>query len=310
MNIVFMGTPDFAVPSLEAINKSAHKVIAVVTVPDMPKGRGQKLSESPVKQFALANGLKVLQPAKLKNPEFIEAVKDIDPDLIVVVAFRILPPEIFKLPKYGSINLHASLLPKYRGAAPINRAIINGDTQSGVTTFFLKDKVDTGNIILQKSVDINPEDNAGALHDKLMNAGSAVLLETINLIEETKGSPPVSSQDESIASPAPKIFKENCRINWNMPAEKIHNLVRGLSPYPAAFSLLEGKVFKIYKTAVTGINSTGEPGEITITGKEIFVNCSDFLLKIDELQPEGKRRMKSIEYLAGHKLTGGERFMY
>jgi len=310
MNIVFMGTPDFAVPSLEAVHKSSHKVIGVVTVPDKPKGRGQKISESPVKQYALINGLNLFQPLKLKDPEFFNEIKNLNPDLIAVVAFRILPPEIFLLPKYGSINLHASLLPKYRGAAPINRAIINGESETGVTTFFLKDKVDTGNIILQETIDIAPDDNAGSLHDKLMMVGSSILLKTIDLIEETKGNPPVSSQDESIASPAPKIFKEDCRIKWNESAEKVHNLIRGLSPYPAAFSVLNNMMYKIYRTTITDNNSTGIAGEIIIMNNEMYVNCSDFQLRMDELQPEGKRRMKTNEYLAGHKFSGGEKFMY
>lgn len=310
MNILFMGTPGFAVPSLQAIHNSEHKVIGIVTVPDKPKGRGLKLAESPVKQYAKENGLKVLQPVKLKDADFTNEIKSLNPDLIVVVAFRILPPEIFKLPKYGSINLHASLLPKYRGAAPINWAIINGEKETGVTTFFLKDKVDTGNIILRQSVEITDDDNAGTLHDKLMDIGSFVLLKTIDLIDAANGNPEIKYQDETLASPAPKIFKETCRIKWNEPAEKIYNLIRGLSPYPASYTLLNEKVIKIYRTAKTGLDISGEPGGIFVKDKELFVNCSDKVLRIDELQPEAKRRMKTSEYLAGHKFSGGERFMY
>jgi len=310
MNILFMGTPEFAVPSLLAIHNSEHNVIGVVTAPDRPKGRGLKVAESPVKRFAIDNGLLLLQPPKLKNPDFVNEVKDLNPGLIVIVAFRILPPEIFNLPKYGSINLHASLLPKYRGAAPINWAIINGEKESGVTTFFLKDKVDTGNIIFQHPVEITDDDNAGSLHDKLMLIGSLVLLKTIDEIDRTGGKPGIKMQDETRSTPAPKIFKENCRINWNEPAEKIHDLVRGLSPYPASFSILNGKVIKIFKTGKTNNNCFGSEGEIIISNNEMFVNCRDYQLRIDELQPEGKRRMKADEYLAGHKFSGGERFMY
>jgi len=310
MNILFMGTPGFAVPSLKALNNSEHKVIGVVTVPDKPKGRGLKLAESPVKQYAKESGLKLLQPVKLKDEDFINEVKNLNPDLIVVVAFRILPPEIFNLPEYGSINLHASLLPKYRGAAPINWAIINGEKETGVTTFFLKDKVDTGNIIMQKSVVISDDDNAGSLHDKLMDTGSLVLLETIKLIDEANGNPEIMQQDDTLASPAPKIFKDTCKIKWSEPAEKIYNLIRGLSPYPASFTLLNEKVFKIFKTSKTGLEIKGQAGEIFILENEMIVNCSDKVLRIDELQPEAKRVMKTKEYLAGHKFSGGERFMY
>lgn len=310
MNILFMGTPGFAVPSLRALHSSEYDVIAAVTVPDKPKGRGLKLAESPVKLFAKEHGIPVLQPEKLKDKNFIDEVKKLKPDLIVVVAFRILPPEIFKLPKYGSVNLHASLLPKYRGAAPINWAIINGEKESGVTTFFLKDKVDTGNIILQERVEIGDDDNAGDLHDKLMNTGSALLLKTADMIIESGGTPEIIAQNDEQATPAPKIFKETCRIKWNETAERIHNLVRGLSPYPAAFSLLNNKVFKLYGTVRTELPVKGLPGEVFVRDKELFVNCADEILKIEELQPEGKRVMKSAEYIAGHKFSGGERFMY
>ncbi|HEY3249677.1 MAG TPA: methionyl-tRNA formyltransferase [Ignavibacteria bacterium] len=310
MNIVFMGTPEFAVPALRGIHNSGHKLLSVVTAPDKPKGRGLKLSESAVKQYAMQNRLNVLQPAKLNDPGFVKALQNLNPDLIVVVAFRILPPEVFNLPKYGSINLHASLLPKYRGAAPINWAIISGENQTGVTTFFLKDKVDTGNIILQQKVEITDHDNAGTLHDKLMSVGAEVVLDTIKIIEEDKNKVPLTEQNESIATPAPKIFKEDCRINWNSPAQKIHNLVRGLSPHPGSFTSLNGKQFKIYKTSLTDLAASEDSGEIIIKENEMYVSCADFLLKIEEIQPEGKRRMSAKEFLAGHKLVKGDKFMY
>ncbi len=234
MKIVFMGTPDFAIPSLKAIYQSKYDLIAVVTTPDKERGRGQKVTFTPVKQFAVENNIPVYQPEKLKgNDEFVNQMKELQPDLFVVVAFRILPKEIFEIPKYGSFNLHASLLPKYRGAAPIQWAIIKGETETGLTTFKLAEKVDTGNIYLQVKVPIHPEDNFGTLHDRLSELGADVIMQTISLIES--GNYQLLPQDDSLASPAPKITKEICKIDWNKPAEEIHNLVRGLSPYPAAF---------------------------------------------------------------------------
>jgi len=310
MNIVFMGTPEFAVPSLGAIRNTAHNIQAVVTVPDKPKGRGLKLSESAVKLYALQNKLKILQPEKLKDPQFISALNELKPDLIVIVAFRILPPEVFNLPEFGSVNLHASLLPKYRGAAPINWAIIRGEKLTGVTTFFLKEKVDTGNIIIQETVQINEDDNAGTLHDKLMVTGAETLIKTIALIDANKGNVPVVKQDEKQITTAPKLFKEDCRIQWNMNSANVHNLVRGLSPYPAAYTQYINKIVKIYKTSLTDVESLDGPGEIIIIKNDMFVSCGDFLLKIDELQPEGKRRMTTAEYLAGNKFQKGDKFMY
>jgi methionyl-tRNA formyltransferase len=310
MNIIFMGTPQFAVPSLEALLNSHHKIQAVVTAADKPKGRGLKITQSPVKQFAAENGIKLLQPLNLKDNEFIDELKQLTPELIVIVAFRILPPEVFTLPKFGSVNLHASLLPKYRGAAPINRAIINGETLTGVTTFFLKEKVDTGNIILQKAVPVSDEDNFGSLHDGLMNIGAALLLETINLIETKQGDVPLTAQDEKQASPAPKIFKEECRILWNVPVVNVHNLIRGLAPYPGAFTIFNNKVVKIYKSTLTDIEKINKPGDLIVIKNDMFVSASDYMLKIEEIQPEGKRRMKIAEFLAGNRIKKGDKFMY
>jgi len=300
MKIIFMGTPAFAVASLEILYKSQHTISAVVTAPDKPSGRGLKVSESAVKESAVKNRLKILQPENLKSESFINEIKSLEPDLIVVVAFRILPKEIYTIPKYGAINLHASLLPKYRGAAPINRAIINGETETGVTTFFLQDKVDTGNIILQKKCGITRDDNAGTLHDKLMVIGAETVLETVNLIGETPGKPSVMKQNDTEASAAPKIFKEDCKIDWHKNAGEVYNFIRGLSPYPGAFTLHKDKMIKIYKTSLPSSGPEGKPGDLIVNDERIFARCSDGILEILELQLEGKKRMSSSEFLRGN----------
>ncbi len=312
MKIIFMGTPDFAVPSLEILLKNNYTISAVVTAPDKPRGRGQEVSFTAVKEFAQKHSILVLQPENLRNPHFISTLTDLDPDLFVIVAFRILPKEVYSIPNKGSFNLHASLLPKYRGAAPINWAIINGEKESGVTTFFLQDKVDTGNIILQKRIPISDEMNAGELHDALSVLGSNAVMETVRLIDQ--GFPNPQQQDNTLASPAPKIFKETCRIHWDQNEDVIHNFVRGLSPYPAAWSTLDGKVFKLYKTE----KSTDElravkilsPGTIRISDslKRIFVATKNNWLEILELQQEGKKRMNSEEFLRGFRLTNAKQF--
>jgi len=297
MKIVFMGTPKFAVPSLKKIIENKYEIPFVVTVPDKEKGRGLKKQFSDVKIAALENNLTVLQPVNLKNENFIKALKNADPDLIVIIAFRMLPREVYTSPELGSVNVHASYLPKYRGAAPINRAIINGEKETGLTTFFLKDKADTGNIILQEKVEILEEDNAGTLHDRLSDLGAELILRTIKLIESGKYN--LIEQDDSLASKAPKIFKEDCLINWNQPSEIIHNLIRGLSPYPGAFTHLNSKVFKIFKSKLTPTSSLLQPGKITIENKHVFVSTKDNLLEILELQLEGKKRIPSTEFLNG-----------
>ncbi len=300
MNIIFMGTPEFAVPSLKILYNSYHKISAVVTVPDKPKGRGQQLSESAVKKFALEHDIEILQPVSLKDEDFNNTLKEISPDLIVVVAFRILPKNIFKFPKYGSINLHASLLPKYRGAAPINRAVINGDRETGVTTFFLQEKVDTGSIIMQKSIDIASEDNAGDVHDKLMLLGAEVLFETVELIDNSGGNVPVMKQNNSEATPAPKIFKEDCRIDFDRSVDDVYNFIRGLAPYPGAFTEYNGKVIKIFRTIKSRWDSLKGPGRFFIKDNRLYVSCLNEFLEITELQIEGKKRMNSSEFLNGH----------
>jgi methionyl-tRNA formyltransferase len=297
MKIVFMGTPDFAVPSLKKLIEYNYEIPFVVTVPDKEKGRGLKKQFSPVKITAIENNIPVLQPENLKDEIFISELKKANPDLIVIIAFRMLPREVYTAPKSGSVNLHGSLLPKYRGAAPINRAIMSGEKETGLTTFFLQDKADTGNILLQEKVEIKDEDNAGTLHDKLSILGSELILKTIKLIESGKYE--LMVQDDTLATKAPKIFKEDCLINWNEPALRINNLIRGLSPYPAAFTHLNGKICKIFKSNLTGIKSTLELGKITNNGKQIFVSTTDKLLEILELQLEGKKRIPSNEFLNG-----------
>jgi methionyl-tRNA formyltransferase len=292
-----MGTPDFAIPSLKKLTESKHNVSAIVTAPDKERGRGRKFSYTPVKEFAIENKIPVLQPQKLKNDlHFVEELKSFNADLFVVVAFKILPPEVFEIPKHGSFNLHASYLPKYRGAAPIQWALINGESQTGLTTFKLAEKVDTGNIYLQKRVEIFPEDNFGTLHDKLGELGSDIVLETVNLIES--GSFELQKQDHSLATPAPKISKEICKIDWNKSADEINNLIRGLSPYPAAFFNFKDKVIKIYQSEVFYRDDL-KPFEIVQSKTELIIGCGENAIRILQLQQEGKKRMGIEEFLRG-----------
>lgn len=301
-----MGTPEFAVPSLELLLSNGYTIPAVVTAPDKPRGRGRQLSYTPIKEIALKHDLAVLQPESLKDPGFISRLVSLDSDLIVVVAFRILPREVFTVPRLGSFNLHASLLPKYRGAAPINWAIINGEKETGVTTFFLQEKVDTGSILLQARLPVLPEDNAGTVHDKLAGVGAEIVLHTVRLIEQGKAVP--KKQDDALASPAPKIFKDDCRINWNQPALALHNRIRGLSPYPAAFTLHRVNMIKLYRSALSTIRSQQSPGTVLIDGGKLIVATADTLLSIEELQLEGRKRMPVHEFLRGYPLRTGERF--
>ncbi len=299
MNIVFFATPDFAIPSLEAILKSKHKILAVVTTTDKEQGRGLKLTYSPIKKFALEKGLEVLQPESLKSEDFINKLNSLNADVFVIVAFKILPKEVFTIPKSGSFNLHGSILPKYRGAAPIQWALINGDKETGLTTFFLKEKVDTGNIILTTKVNIDDDDNFGTLHDKMSMAGAKLVIDTLDLIE--KGNVIQQPQDDSIASLAPKITKEICKIDLNKSATEIHNLVRGLSPYPGAVLTYNDKNYKIFKTKLI-FDKTLKKGEILVTKKEIFLGCNNSVLQIIEIQPEGRKKMNADEFLRGYKL--------
>lgn len=302
--IVFMGTPEFAVSSLDKLLKEGYEVAAVVTAPDKPGGRGMELQQSAVKKFALSHNLKVLQPLKLKDPGFLEQLREIDPDLQVVVAFRMLPEVVWSLPRMGTINVHASLLPRYRGAAPINWAIINGEKETGVTTFLLKHEIDTGDILLSGKVSISDNDNAGSLHDKLKEAGAELLAETIRQLTEGKIHPsPQQTPVQSELRHAPKIFTDTCRINWNNSAADIHNLIRGLSPYPAAFTEMDGKKLKIFLSSVTAAPEKREPGTMETDGKNFLrFHSSDGSVEVLDLQLEGRKRMEVKEFLRGYRL--------
>jgi methionyl-tRNA formyltransferase len=308
MRIIFMGTPDFAIPSLEKLLQSKHEVVGVVTAPDKPRGRGLRLSESPVKKFSREHNLKILTPENLKSDDFFNSLKELAPDLSVVVAFRILPERVFSLPPLGTINLHASLLPKYRGAAPINWAIIKGETKTGLTTFYIQKKVDTGDLILQKEVDILPEENFGELHDRLADLGADFLFQTVELIEKGEAKP--TKQDEAQATPAPKITPEHCQIDWSKEAVLIKNQIRGLSPIPAAFTLYKGKILKIHKAKVIGetpfSNGFGEVVE-SDNKEKIWIKTKKGILNILELQSEGKRKMLAEEFVRGYRIKVGEK---
>lgn len=299
LRIVFMGTPDFAVPSLDILVQHNYKIVGVITAPDKPAGRGQQLHQSAVKKYAVEKNLTVLQPEKLKNADFINELKALEPNLFIVVAFRMLPELVWQMPEYGTFNLHASLLPQYRGAAPINWAVINGEKETGVTTFFLQQEIDTGNIILQEKINIEDEDNAGSVHDKLMDIGSQLVLKTVQQIEENS----VTEQPQELTTSkhAPKIYKETCLIDWNKPVLEIHNLIRGLSPYPTAFTHLDGKVLKIYKSEVILRQAHDDKAYLTDNKTYLSFKCANGYLDILELQLEGKKRMKVDEFLRGHK---------
>lgn len=303
LRIIYMGTPEFAVPSLKLLVEHGWKVVAVVTAPDKPQGRGRKLMGSPVKQTAEELGIPVLQPTNLKSPDFIEELKSYKADVQVVVAFRMLPEVVWDMPPVGTFNLHASLLPDYRGAAPINWAIINGEKVTGVTTFFLQHEIDTGNIIFQEEEPIHPEDNVGSLYERLMERGSKLVLKTIEGIAQNAIE--TRPQDESKAKhPAPKLYKEMGGIDWTQPAETIHNLVRGLSPYPAAWTYINNKTCKIYTTQLLDTDINGlQPGEHYTDGKKMLhFQTGRQALAILELQIEGKKRIGIEEFLRGNKL--------
>lgn len=302
LRIIYMGTPEFAVPSLEVLIQDGWNVVAVITAPDKPKGRGQKLIPSPVKETAVKHNIPVLQPTNLKSPEFLEDLKSYQADIQVVVAFRMLPEAVWNMPPQGTFNLHASLLPNYRGAAPINWAVINGEKETGITTFFLKHEIDTGSIIFQEKEPITPEDNVGTLYERLMQKGSKLVLKTIKAVAAGQINPTV--QDESMFKHhAPKIFKETCEIDWNKSSLEIHNLVRGLSPYPAAWTTLEGKNCKIYKTQIEEEqNDKLKPGEFETDGKNhLTFKTGSGKISVLELQLEGKKRMAITDFLRGYQ---------
>ncbi len=306
MRIVFMGTPDFAVPSLRALHAAGHEIACVVTAPDRKRGRGQQLSPTPVKAAARGLGLEVIEADDLRDRGLIEALRDAAAELFVVVAFRILPEEIFAIPSAGSFNLHASLLPRYRGAAPINWALMNGDSESGVTTFFLQKKVDTGNLLVQEAVPLHENMTAGELHDILAGIGARAVLRTVELIEDGEAMP--LPQDESLATPAPKIFRETCAIRWERSAREVHNQIRGLSPHPAAWSTLHAAEMKILESRIAEEHSAGLPGRVIATAPDLRVQCGSGSVVIRTLKPEGRRSMSAEEYLRGYRIGTGERF--
>lgn len=304
MRIIFMGTPEFAVPSLNKLYEAGYDIVGVVTAPDKPAGRGMQLSESAVKKYAVENNLSVLQPEKLKDPVFIETLQSLNADLQVVVAFRMLPEIVWNMPPLGTINLHASLLPQYRGAAPINWAIINGEKQTGVTTFKLQHQIDTGNILLQEKIPVADDETAGSLHDKMMYTGAQLLLQTIRQIENGTIQEMVqpSTADLSVLKSAPKIFNETCEINWNQPVDKIYNLIRGLSPYPTAFTYLDEKKLKIFSSEKEKTNESNEPGKILTDHKTFLKFCAtDGYISLKEIQLEGKKRMNIQDFLRGYR---------
>ncbi len=297
MRIVFFGTPDFAVPSLKILVENGYDVAAVVTVADKPSGRGLQMHESPVKKFAMANHLKILQPQKLKDENFIAELKSLNADLFIVIAFRMLPEIVWNMPPIGTFNLHGSLLPKYRGAAPINWAIINGEKETGVTTFFLKHEIDTGDILWQEKIEIAETITAGELHDKMMIVGADVVLKTVQLIESKNYK--LQSQTGEIIH-APKIFKDDCKINFNQPVEKVYDFVRGLSPYPAAFANLNGKVLKIFSGKKI-VETVEHPIGTAFTDHKTFLKfaCQNGYYEVETLQMEGKQKMNVQDFLRG-----------
>ncbi len=299
-----MGTPEFAVASLDALIQAGCEVVAVVTTPDKPAGRGQKMSESAVKKYAIAKELPILQPEKLKSPVFLSGLRSFKADLQVVVAFRMLPEVVWNMPPKGTINLHASLLPNYRGAAPINWAVIQGEKETGVTTFFLKHQIDTGNILFSERVVIGADETAGEVHDKLMVTGAQLLVKTVKAIES--GNYTETPQDEIVSENlhhAPKIFKEDCRINWDQPAAKVYNHIRGLSPYPTAFTILQDKTLKIFSAGLQLQQPDISPGTFLTDGKSYLkYACQDGYISLTEIQLEGKKRMGIEEFLRGIKL--------
>lgn len=314
--IVFMGTPSFAVASLRALHENGYPVAAVVTVPDKPAGRGQKIAISPVKDYALQNGLEILQPERLRDPVFVSDLRALHADFFVVVAFRMLPEEVWSIPPSGTFNLHASLLPQYRGAAPINHAIFNGETKTGVTTFLIDKDIDTGMILLSKETEILPADNAGSLHDRLMTTGAELVVETVKGLYKGKLKPvPQSIEHGAIIHKAPKILPSDTVIDWKMPAVRIHNRIRGLSPYPGAVTTVssEGRTLrlKLFESRIDGEGGAIAdfmplpPGVITVREKSrIFFGCGSGEVEIISLQPENRKKMTAREFVHGFDLTG------
>lgn len=310
LKIVFFGTPDFAVESLDRLVSGGYNIVGVVTMPDKAAGRGHKMFQSPVKEYALAHNLKLMQPANLKDPEFVEELRSLNADLQIVIAFRMMPEVVWNMPPLGTFNLHASLLPKYRGAAPINWAVMNGDKETGVTTFFLKHEIDTGDIIQQEKIEIAETDNVGVVHDRLMTLGAGMVIETVDAIIAGTVKPipqeDLLNKDEE-PTPAPKIFKETCEIDFKRTAREVYNHIRGLSPYPAAWTTIKdanGTEFalKIYETELPSEIVVGEPGAVVATKDTLTFACADGSIEVKSIQLAGKKRMTTAEFLRGFKL--------
>jgi len=301
--IIFLGTPEFAVASLRALVENGFPVVAVVTAPDKPAGRGLKLTESAVKSYAVQKNIPVLQPLKLKNPEFLEQLKSFRADIQVVVAFRMLPELVWAMPSLGTINLHGSILPQYRGAAPINRAIMNGEIKTGVTTFKLQQEIDTGNILLCEEMSIGPDETAGELHDRMKETGARLVIQTIQgLISGTLKEKPQGQVDPSLLKPAPKIFTEDCVISWSDPVSKIYNQIRGLSPFPGAFTFINGKTFKIFHARPETKQLPNTAGRMETDGKTwLRFSASDGYIYVEEMQAEGRKRMRTADFLRGYR---------
>lgn len=303
--IIFMGTAGFAVPSLERLIEQGFPPVAVATGPDRRRGRGQKVSFTPVKSAALEHNLTtILQPENVKDPSFAEDVVALEPDIIVVVAFRILPPAVYEAAKKGAFNLHGSLLPAYRGAAPINRAVMAGEEKTGVTTFFLEKRVDTGNVIMKREMSISPNETAGEVHDRMMMLGAEAVVDTVRLIES--GEVPTFSQDDSLATRAPKIFKEDCEIDWQMHSDFVHNHVRGLSPYPGAWTMHGEHMLKILRAQPA--EGAGASGEVLSSNEALVVACAEGAIEVLEIQQEGRRRMAVSDFLRGYQIPTGTQF--
>jgi methionyl-tRNA formyltransferase len=306
LRIVFMGTPEFAVASLDALVKNGFTLVGVVTAPDKPAGRGMKLQESAVKKYAVQNNLRLLQPEKLKNPGFLEELRSLKPDIQIVVAFRMLPEQVWNMPPMGTINVHGSLLPQYRGAAPINWALINGEKETGVTTFKLKHEIDTGNILLQEKLPIAENETAGEVHDRMKELGASVLLKTIEGLANgsLEEKPQEQAENELPVKHAPKIFTETGKIDWNKPVDEVHNLIRGLSPFPGAFTSLNTKMLKIYRSEKEYGTPSVFPGTIQTDNKTFLkFACIDGFILIKELQLEGKKKMMTEDFLRGYKVN-------
>ena len=311
LRIVFLGTPEFAVCSLDKICKDGFNVVAVLTMPDKPAGRGHKMFQSPVKEYAVQHEIPVLQPVNLKDEAFVEELRSYNADIFVVIAFRMLPKVVWTMPPLGTFNLHASLLPDYRGAAPINWAVINGEKQTGVTTFFLKHEIDTGDIISQQAIDIADDENVGSVHDRLMTLGANLTLETLNSI--IAGTLKTTPQDDLLKGaepkPAPKIFKETCKLDFTKPVIEIYNKIRGLSPYPASYvdicddTTPEPRQLKIFKAVIADKSASKNPGEISIANDRLFIDAPDGTLEIQELQIQGKKKMSASDFIHGAKLV-------